>query len=352
METNDTQSNSSKPKTKKFAVIGITAGLLLGAGSGVLMNLPGGASAKSTTPQAISANDNSTDTSTPAAREAKLRETLQTLVAAGTIDASDVDAIVTALSTKPTTPPAADTTGARPDKATMLKARLQTLVDDGTLTSSQLDAVVTALEAARPMGGGHEGRGHGGQNHGGQNNGGARGEKRQEMLTSAAEAIGITADALKTVKGLGPAKRAELVAVLELARRALAQQLTQKPLFNTPQAVRDYLQLQLGGLHHEVFAVLFLDSQHRLIALEEMFRGTLTQTSVYPREVVKHALTLNASSVVLAHNHPSGTAQPSRADEALTHTLKAALALVDVRVLDHFVVTASQAVSMAELGLV
>jgi DNA repair protein RadC len=160
------------------------------------------------------------------------------------------------------------------------------------------------------------------------------------------------AEALKTVKGLGPAKRAELVAVLELARRALAQQLTQKPLFNTPQVVRDYLQLQLGGLHHEVFAVLFLDSQHRLIALEEMFRGTLTQTSVYPREVVKQALTLNASSVVLAHNHPSGTAQPSRADEALTHTLKAALALVDVRVLDHFVVTASQAVSMAELGLV
>jgi DNA repair protein RadC len=160
------------------------------------------------------------------------------------------------------------------------------------------------------------------------------------------------AEALKTVKGLGPAKRAELVAVLELARRALAQQLTQKPLFNTPQAVRDYLQLQLGGLHHEVFAVLFLDSQHRLIALEEMFRGTLTQTSVYPREVVKQALTLNASSVVLAHNHPSGTAQPSRADEALTHTLKAALTLVDVRVLDHFVVTASQAVSMAELGLV
>ena len=160
------------------------------------------------------------------------------------------------------------------------------------------------------------------------------------------------AEALKTVKGIGPAKRAELVAVLELARRALAQQLTQKPLFNTPQAVRDYLQLQLGGLQHEVFAVLFLDSQHRLIALEEMFRGSLTQTSVYPREVVKQALTLNASSVVLAHNHPSGTAQPSRADEALTHTLKAALALVDVRVLDHFVVTASQAVSMAELGLV
>ena len=209
------ETNYTKPKTKKYAVIGITAGLLLGAGGGLLMNLPGGASANSVTPQAISADDNSTDPSAPAssisgaeaggdvdgdhhggrggdidpaAREAKLRETLQTLVDAGTIDASDVDAIVTALSTKPTTPPAADTTGARPDKATMLKARLQTLVDDGTLTSSQLDAVAAALEAARPMGGGHEGRGHGGD----------RGEKRQEMLTAAADAIGITADELKT----------------------------------------------------------------------------------------------------------------------------------------------------------
>ena len=181
------ETNYTKPKTKKFAVIGITAGLLLGAGGGLLMNLPGGASAKSVAPQAISADDNSTTTHS-GKREAKLRETLQTLVAAGTIDASDVDAIVTALSTKPTTPPAADTTGARPDKATMLKARLQTLVDGGTLTSSQLDAVAAALEAARPMGGGHEGRGHGGD----------RGEKRQEMLTAAADAIGITAAELKT----------------------------------------------------------------------------------------------------------------------------------------------------------
>ena len=193
------ETNYTKPKTKKFAVIGITAGLLLGAGSGVLMNLPGGASAKSVAPQAISADDNSTTTKS-ADREAKVRETLQTLVAAGTIDASDVDAIVTALQTKPTTPPAADTTGARPDKATMLKARLQNLVDDGTLTSSQLDAVAAALEAARPMGGGtgEHGRGHGGPGHDGQNHGGARGEKRQEMLTTAADAIGITADDLKT----------------------------------------------------------------------------------------------------------------------------------------------------------
>ncbi len=157
--------------------------------------------------------------------------------------------------------------------------------------------------------------------------------------------------ALKSIKGLGPAKRAELVAVLELARRALAQQLQDKPLFSTPQALRDYLQLQLGRRPHEIFAVLFLDSQHRLIALEELFRGTLTQTSVYPREVVVRALAHQASNVVLAHNHPSGEAKPSRADEALTQTLKAALALVDVRVLDHFVVTSTQAVSMAELGL-
>ncbi|MDI1274133.1 DNA repair protein RadC [Polaromonas sp.] len=158
-------------------------------------------------------------------------------------------------------------------------------------------------------------------------------------------------EALKNIKGLGPAKRAELVAVLELARRALAQELQDKPLFSTPQAVRDYLQLQLGSRPHEIFAVLFLDSQHRLIALEELFRGTLTQTSVYPREVVVRALALHAGSVVLAHNHPSGEARPSRADEALTQTLKAALALVDVRVLDHFVVTRTQAVSMAERGL-
>jgi DNA repair protein RadC len=157
---------------------------------------------------------------------------------------------------------------------------------------------------------------------------------------------------LAAIKGLGPAKRAELVAVLELSRRALAQRLVEKPLFSSPQAVRDYLQLQLGSRPHEIFAVLFLDSQHRLIVLEEMFRGTVAQTSVYPREVVQRALALNASSVVLAHNHPSGRAKPSRADESLTQTLKAALALVDVRVLDHFVVTAAEAVSMAELGMV
>jgi DNA repair protein RadC len=160
------------------------------------------------------------------------------------------------------------------------------------------------------------------------------------------------AEALKVIKGLGPANRAEVVAVLELARRALAQELQQKALFASPKAVREYLQLQLGARTHEVFAVLFLDSQNRLIALEELFRGTLTQTSVYPREVVLRALHHHAAAVVLAHNHPSGTAQPSRADEALTQSLKAALSLVDVRVLDHFIVTRDNAASMAELGLI
>ena len=161
-----------------------------------------------------------------------------------------------------------------------------------------------------------------------------------------------SADGLKAIKGLGPAKRAEVVAVLELARRALSQVLQEKALFDSPKAVREYLQLQLGAKQHEVFAVLFLDSQNRLIALEELFRGTLSQTSVYPREVVLRALHHHAAAVVLAHNHPSGTAQPSRADEALTQSLKAALALVDVRVLDHFIVTRDQAASMAEMGLI
>ena len=161
-----------------------------------------------------------------------------------------------------------------------------------------------------------------------------------------------SADDLQRIKGLGPAKRAELVAVLELARRALAEQLKQGAALDTPQAVKQYLQLHLGAKPHEVFAVLFLDSQHRLLALEELFRGTLSQTSVYPREVVLRALHHHAAAVVLAHNHPSGTVLPSRADEALTHTLKAALALVDVRVLDHVIVAPGQALSMAEQGLI
>jgi DNA repair protein RadC len=160
-----------------------------------------------------------------------------------------------------------------------------------------------------------------------------------------------TVQSLQLVKGLGPAKQAELLAVFELARRALSQRLKEREAFHTPGAVKQYLQLQLAHKNHEVFAVLFLDSQNRMLALEELFRGTLSQTSVYPREVVLRALHHQAAAVVLSHNHPSGSVQPSRADEHLTQTLKASLALVDVRVLDHIIVGQGQALSMAELGL-
>jgi DNA repair protein RadC len=160
-----------------------------------------------------------------------------------------------------------------------------------------------------------------------------------------------TSDELKRVKGLGPAKRAEVSAVIELARRSLARELQQRPVFDSPGKVKEFLRLQLGALGHEVFAVMFLDAQSRLIRQEEMFRGSLTQTSVYPREVVKRALELQAASVILAHNHPSGVAEPSRADEYLTQTLAAALKLVDVRVLDHLVVGSEGVVSFAERGL-
>jgi DNA repair protein RadC len=137
----------------------------------------------------------------------------------------------------------------------------------------------------------------------------------------------------------------------ELVRRALSEELQSQPAFTSPAAVKDFLRLSIGSKEHEVFMVLFLDTQHALIAAQEMFRGTLSQTSVYPREVVKEALRLNAGSVILAHNHPSGVVEPSRADEHLTQTLKTALALVDVRVLDHVVVAPQRAMSMAERGL-
>lgn len=156
---------------------------------------------------------------------------------------------------------------------------------------------------------------------------------------------------LEAIKGLGPAKRAEVAAVLELSRRGLAEQLRERQALHAPEAVKQYVQLHLAHKNHEVFAVLFLDNQNRLQAMEELFRGTLSQTSVYPREVVLRALHHQAAAVVLCHNHPSGSVQPSRADETLTQTLKAALALVDVRVLDHVIVAQGQALSMAEQGL-
>ena len=160
------------------------------------------------------------------------------------------------------------------------------------------------------------------------------------------------ARALGRIKGLGgTAKRSQLVAVLELARRAMAEQLRAREALQSPGAVIQYLQLHLAHRGHEVFAVLFLDAQHRMIAMEEMFRGTLSETSVYPREVVVRALHHRAAAVVLAHNHPSGQVRPSRADESLTQALRAALGLVDVRVLDHVIVGPGQALSMAKQGL-
>ena len=172
-----------------------------------------------------------------------------------------------------------------------------------------------------------------------------------ERFRGLAGLLGADGQQLAGVKGLGPAKRAELAAVFEIARRALGEQLAQQPVFDNPTAVKQFAALAIGALGFEVFAVLFLDNQHRLLKHEEMFRGTLTQTSVYPREVVRRALELNSAAVIFAHNHPSGTAEPSRADEFLTQSLKAALQLVDVRVLDHLVVGRGQVVSFAERGL-
>jgi len=158
---------------------------------------------------------------------------------------------------------------------------------------------------------------------------------------------------LARLPGIGPAKAAQLAATMELARRALAGPLKVRDALASPQAVRDWLRLWLGNLQHEVFVALWLDAQNRLIASEELFRGTLTQTSVYPREVVKRALLHNAGAVILAHNHPSGLAEPSRADEVLTSSLKQALALIDVKLLDHFIVTGSAGpLSFAERGLI
>ena len=151
--------------------------------------------------------------------------------------------------------------------------------------------------------------------------------------------------------GMGQAKYVQLQAVMEMSRRSLQEEMQAGDALNSPRAVRDYLQLLLRGRAQEVFVALFLDAQHRVIASEELFHGTLTQTSVYPREVVKRALHHNAAAVLFAHNHPSGVAEPSHADELLTTALKQALALVDVRVLDHFIVAGAGCLSFAEKGL-
>ncbi|HEY6240352.1 MAG TPA: DNA repair protein RadC [Burkholderiales bacterium] len=156
---------------------------------------------------------------------------------------------------------------------------------------------------------------------------------------------------LADTPGLGPAKLAQIQAALELARRALKEEISSRDALSSPRAVRDYLRLLLAGREQEVFVVLLLDAQHRVVACEELFSGTLTQTSVYPREVVKCALKHNAAAVIFAHNHPSGVAEPSHADEILTRSLKSALALVDIQVLDHFIVAGTRTMSFAERGL-
>jgi DNA repair protein RadC len=162
--------------------------------------------------------------------------------------------------------------------------------------------------------------------------------------------FGASLDDVSEVHGLGMAKYAQLQAVMELARRAIAEQLQTGEAFASPELVKRYLRIKLGGQRHESFVVLFLDVKNRLIADRELFRGTLTQTSVYPREVVIEALSRNAASVILAHNHPSGLPEPSEADLRLTHALVQALSLVDIRVLDHFIVAGPLIHSFAEHG--
>lgn len=159
-------------------------------------------------------------------------------------------------------------------------------------------------------------------------------------------------DELTQVRGMGTSKFVQLQAIFEMSQRALREEMQQRDVLTSPAAVRDYLRIKLGALKREVFMVLLLDAQNRVIASEELFAGTLTQTSVYPREVVKRALHHNAAAVIFAHNHPSGVAEPSRADEMLTKVLKSALDLVDVKVLDHFVVAGNGVLSFSERGLI
>ena len=186
---------------------------------------------------------------------------------------------------------------------------------------------------------------------------GVRGKSAVELARELLDRFGGLAELLgagsrlEGIKGLGSAKSAQFAAALALAQRSLKEKLQSGSMLTSPGAVRDYLRLALGGRQHEVFICIWLDAQHRVIKCEELFRGTLTQTGVYPREVVKAALAANAAAVIFAHNHPSGAAQPSQADELLTRNLKDALALVDVKVLDHFIVAGPQAISFSERGL-
>ncbi|MFT5533251.1 MAG: DNA repair protein RadC [Burkholderiaceae bacterium] len=178
-------------------------------------------------------------------------------------------------------------------------------------------------------------------------------ELARDMVTHFGSLNGLfqaTVNQFSALHGLGPAKFAQLQAVMELAKRALAEQLQAGITLSSPQVVKQYLQLLLAHKSYESFTVLFVDVGNRLIATEEMFRGTLTHASVYPREVVKAALRHNAAALMLAHNHPSGIPLPSQSDHALTRTLKNALAMIDVKVLDHLIVAGNQVYSFAEHG--
>ena len=175
-----------------------------------------------------------------------------------------------------------------------------------------------------------------------------------ERFGSMAAVVAASREDFCAVHGMGEAKYVQLQASVELARRALASAMTERPLLDTPDIVKDYLRLSLAHEQVEVFVALWLDAQHKLIEMQALFRGTLTQTSVYPREVVRAALAKNAASVILAHNHPSGSTNPSQADRSLTRMLKNALALIDVSVLDHCIVGRGEANStvrsMAMMG--
>ena len=157
---------------------------------------------------------------------------------------------------------------------------------------------------------------------------------------------------LSKIKGLGQAKIAELSAILEICQRVLSQRMAEKNVINSPTATRQYLQLHFRGLQREEFACLFLDTRHRVLALETLFQGTIDSAVIYPREVVKRALELNAAAVIISHNHPSGDASPSEADIRITHEIRDALKLLDIRLLDHMVIGKGEVVSLAERGLI
>ena len=162
--------------------------------------------------------------------------------------------------------------------------------------------------------------------------------------------LNATPDDLKQQRGIGPAKSAVLTAVIEIARRTLTEQAREKPFFDSPGTVEDYLRLKIGACPQEIFICLFLDARHRLLHAEETFRGSITRISVYPREIVRQALKLNAAGLIVAHNHPSGAVEPSESDRQLTRVLCNSLALIEVRVLDHLIIGGNAVFSFAQAG--